>query len=238
MSVLKADAAELRNRWTQLANSRDALTSIVDGFERGKLSKDINIFGRHNGFLDLRGLPLSGKVIKNISLDKVDLSFSSLDSVWLERADLKNVILSHVNFVDFKDHENSFYNVHFIMSDFSNAGLGYRSSKYRGCIFDKDKFSKTIFIKAEFDNCLFSKCKLKNIDFNVSSFNSCKFVGKIDDVWFRGKYAFPTDLNKFGPFRKNEMDNVDMSEAKLSWLTFTGGLNLRRIILPSDPTVF
>jgi fluoroquinolone resistance protein len=133
---------------------------------------------------------------------------------------------------------NDFNNCLFLNSDFSFAAIGYRGSKYVDCVFDKCNFKKAIFIRAEFMRCKFIDCKLKGVDFNASSFEECAFVGKLEDVWFRGGFALASDIEDFGEAKKNRMKNVSFEDAHLYGLTFSNDCDLSTVTLPSDGKYF
>lgn len=191
-------------------------------------------FGLVNGLVDLRGFPfhLSPK-IKNKDFEGVDLSGSSFRGVWLEGCNFKSIKFDHSNLAQLKDHRNQFENCSFLKASFTSAGLGYRSSSYTQCFFEETDFRKTVFIAARFNSCRFSRAKLKGIDFYASSFDECVFLGRMEDVWFRGCYPSPRDENEFGAARKNMMRKVSFADAELIGVNFTGGCDLSSIILPA-----
>jgi fluoroquinolone resistance protein len=111
-------------------------------------------------------------------------------------------ILEHSRIQGKVDFENcTFRNINFI-----NTNFGSNNGHYLNCDFDRCNFKGRLFNFTRFVNCTFKICKLVNIDFSGSSFQNCKFIGKLENVSFNGIY----DTNK-SPFPTFE--SVDFSEA-------------------------
>jgi fluoroquinolone resistance protein len=142
------------------------------------------------------------------------------------------VIFENVDFKEMSERGNLFHKVNFSNCKFNKAGIGYEGSQYQQCLIEKSSFTKTVFIRGEFVNTQFVLCKLKGVDFNASSFEDCSFVGKLEDVWFRGGYAYVSDDENFGKAKKNQMRNVSFSDAILEGVNFSNGCDLSTIHLP------
>jgi|GEM_PF-3068241 len=237
MSKRHVAVGALRDRWS-FPEGAIVLDSLNAAFS-GKLdSSSMPAFGAIDGRVDLRGLSLPNAMLTDVTLNRMDLSHSRLGGLKLRGGRLEDVVFNGTDFSGFSDHANRYVGVIFRRADFRGAAIGFEGSEFRRCRFEDCNFGKTVFGRAEFEDCVFSNCRLKAVDFNVSSFVRCKFVGKLEDLWFRGAYPFDGDVKRFGSFKKNEMLDVDFSEAELSWITYTGGVPLGTVILPNDPYVF
>jgi hypothetical protein len=75
-------------------------------------------------------------------------------------------------------------------------------------------------------------CKLKNIDFHASLFDSCRFIGKIEDCIFR-KESLKDDLLGAKP---NMMHEIDFSKAILGAYVAFDNCDLSSCIPPKDKT--
>ncbi|HEY9128771.1 MAG TPA: pentapeptide repeat-containing protein, partial [Sulfurovum sp.] len=220
--------SELKERWKDFK-----VSSLSGGLMRKRKIK--SPFNMVDGiYQDFRGITID-EDIKKVDMTNIDFTYSSfLKFSRFQECIFKNVLFVNSDMNHFKEHNCEFIECLFENVELNNAKIGYGGSIYRNCIFRNCDFRKISIIKPEFTNCTFENCNLEGVDFNVSYFENCKFIGNINDVWFRGDYAFPTDLKEYGTFRKNEMKNIDFSNTKLSWLTFTDGIPLNAIILPDD----
>lgn len=70
------------------------------------------------------------------------------------------------------------------------------------------------------------------MDFQASSFEHCAFIGKVENVWFRG--GFPTDSlrREFGHAKPNIILDVSFENAILHDVTFSDNCDLSTIVLP------
>lgn len=197
----------------------------------------VSPFGVFEGRIDLRGLSLPrGIIVRKANLENVDLSNCSLNGAWIESSSFSNVLFNETSLKEVADHGNIFINCDFIGTDFRQAALGYRGSRYNGVKFIECDFRKAAFIRAEFNDTEFVECRLEGVDFNASSFVSCNFRGIIKEVWFRGGYGLPHLEEQFGVARKNEMKNVSFLHATLDGVTFSDNCELSSITLPHDST--
>lgn len=114
----------------------------------------------------------------------------------------------------------------------TDSSLGFGGSQYDNIYFDRTNFTNAVFIRPEFNNAHFLNCKLNNLDFNGSSFENCNFVGKLNDCWFRGGFAFSTDIEKYGTPKKNKMFGVSFSKASFSYVEFSENCDLSNVEIP------
>ena len=72
------------------------------------------------------------------------------------------------------------------------------------------------------------------MDLQASNFENCEFIGKLDNVWFRG--GFPTESLKkeFGYAKQNKMLNVSFEDAILHDVTFSDNCDLSTVVLPKQ----
>ena len=189
---------------------------VIDLFQYGGiLDKSYSPFGFINDKIDLRGFPLpSARPIRNYRISHADFTEASFDNAWIEGCQFDDTIFDKAFFEGVRDHGNQFSNCSFIKTNFRCAGIGHKGTSYQNCLFEKCKFAKTGFVRAEYDNCIFNSCNLKGVDFNASSFNKCEFIGKLDDVWFRGGYGYQSFYDDFGIPRKNKMKNVSFKKSR------------------------
>lgn len=196
-----------------------------------------NHIGKYS--LDNQGyVVLQGQIIKDIKhiqkFTKCNFSNSSFMTsniiYWIKNKSFIDSIFSKTSFNALAEHGNKFHNCIFEYINFKSAILGYDSSLYTNCTFKRVKFG--VFIKPQFKDCKFIDCDFYNVDFQASSFEHCEFIGKLENVWFRG--GFPTDSLKkeFGCAQQNKMLNVSFENAILHDITFSDNCDLSTIILP------
>jgi fluoroquinolone resistance protein len=190
-------------------------------------------FGKNGEREDFGGIvfPQGFKIVGK-KFVSVELSNSSFSNTWIEKCYFDNSLWQGGTFANASDHGNTYRNCTFQKVDFRGAVLGFLGSGFTDCRFEKCNFIKCGFIRAEFTNCTFIDCKLKGTDFNASSFEACTFIGRLDDVWFRGDYMIPTDQTRLGIPKKNQMATVSFKEAELHRLAFSQGCSLDSIVIP------
>jgi uncharacterized protein YjbI with pentapeptide repeats len=201
--------------------------------EVGARCQELN--GRTVRDTDLRGFPFAecGK-ISRLRAEGLDLSWSQFKDAWVEASIFRETLFDHANLKGVADHGNQFDNCQFLRADFSGASLGHKGSRYSRCTFDRCRFTKCGFVRPIFEDCSFLNCGFESIDFGASSFARCRFVGPVRNVWFRDGFPHRELENDFGAPTVNTMDRVDFSDATLWGVTFSGGVDLTRIILPRD----
>ena len=209
-------------------------------FEKSK-KKELSPNHKRMYPLDNQGhVDLCGKFIKSIKhihkfikCDFSNSSFATSNAIyWIKNKTFIDSVFSNTTFNALAEHGNKFCCCIFENINFKNTILGYDSSCYTNCVFKKVKFGA--FIKPQFKDCKFIDCDFYNVDLQASSFENCEFVGKLENVWFRG--GFPTDSLKkeFGFAKPNKMLNVSFENAILHDITFSDNCDLSTIILPKQ----
>ncbi|MDF3059386.1 MAG: hypothetical protein K0R17_3601 [Rariglobus sp.] len=225
--------SELKQRWESTAGVefiKELMHEIPRGYEVN--SSPFGLYGDH---IDLRGLVLSPNVtMRRVQMKKVDLTGASFNKAWLEACYFEEVFFNDISAMGIADHGNRFVGCSFVGANLKEAALGYRGSKFQRTTFVEADFRRTVFIRPEFDWVTFSDCRLEGADFNASSFSQCAFSGNVKDVWFRGGFALPGDVDQFGSPRVNKMTGVSFERARLSGVTFSDGCDVSTITLPGD----
>lgn len=208
------------------------IKGVVAGFRREQIQQPFGV--THEGLIDLRGLPLpDGVKLSGLRLQRCDLRNARMRGAWIEGSTFDGVWFDEADMAGISDHGNKFTDCSFVETEFRESAVGYRGSAYQKCRFDAADFRRAVFIRPEFDECRFVDCRLKGADFNASSFVRCSFVGSLEDVWFRGGFALPSDAEEFGQPRKNAMNQVSFEKAELHHLTFSDDCDLSTVIAPS-----
>jgi len=231
---------ELVARWRSTAENDSASERIFNICKYGGvLSIDQSPFGRlDSDLIDFRGYPAHRILVKDVTLKDIDLSYADFSYSWMETNRFDNCFFEKTDFSNTSDHGNIFRRCVFVNCNFKMSGIGDRGSGYQNCIFNKCNFQRAVFIRAEFVNTDFINCRLKGIDFNASSFENCKFVGLLDDVWFRGTFPSKLDIEDFGQPKINKMLNVSFENADLRDLTFSDGCDLSTVTLKNNGKYF
>ena len=229
---------ELIKRWENISEVH--IKCILECFANGvQALEHLSPFGIHENRIDLRGLEIcfeKGKGcgrIKGCQFKNIDFTAASFDNAWIEGNVFDNVVFDEADMQGFRDLGNVYRNCTFIKTDLSAAGLGYDGSSYNNCTFRTVKFGRTSCIRPEFNDCVFRYCKMKGVDFNGGSCVNCRFIGKIENVWFRGGFPLEEFNQEYGPPRRNRMENVSFEEASVWGLTFSDSCDLSSIILPN-----
>lgn len=223
-------------RWDSSVENRTAYNDTLKVFRRGgRLTQRHSPFELIDKYIDFRGFHIDEyMMVKNVTSCDLDLSHCSLSSLWIENCTFENVNFRNADLRGISDLGNTFKNCFFTGTKFQTACLGYKGSSYRNCTFDAAKFNRAVFTRAEFDECSFINCKLKGVDFKASSFVDCAFVGKLDDVWFRGGFPLESLITEFGQPRRNRMMNVSFQDAILHDITFSDCCDLSTIVVPRE----
>lgn len=162
-----------------------------------------------------------------------DFSTSRARGAWVEGCLFEDSVFAKTDLRELKEHANEFRRCRFQECDFSGAGLGFFTSRYDECTFERCRFRDTSFGNAVFRDCKFLGPRLKDIDFNASGFWRTKFDGLLEDIWFRGTYAFANDRRAHTPIETG-LHQVDFQDARLAWITVSDGCELEELILPRD----
>jgi len=187
------------------------------------------------GLVDCRGLSLPrGVDISGARFSEIDLSFSEMHGIHLERCRFAQVSLRQVETSYWNERFCYFEDVDFSGAKMLDAALGMRPSTYNRVAFCDVDFSGAHIVCADFTSCDFSRAKLERLDFGGSRFVDCRFAGRLEEVWFNAYARFPSDRKLCGENSRNEMSGVDFSEAELWDVMFTGGIDLSTVVLPQD----
>jgi fluoroquinolone resistance protein len=188
------------------------------------------------GLYDLRGLELDEKTcFKKVNMRNIDFSYSNFNYPHLDRVLFENVVFDNCDCTEMLLYNCQFTNCRFTKSKFNNAGFGIDSGQYIDCIFEDSNLRGASFFYPTFSNCMFKNCKLDGVDFCASHFNNVKFIGHLEDVWFRGESPNPEDqiMHRKKGHGLNPM-NVDFSEASLWYVTISDNCDLTKVIMPND----
>jgi fluoroquinolone resistance protein len=180
--------------------------------------------------LGMAGVGFSERTFEGVRWTKVDWTSHNI-----LHCRFRDCTFERVNGEGLGDYGNQYINCRFDRCQFRRAGLGYEGTRFVGCHFQNVNFQRTSFIRPEFDDCSFVDCRLSHIDFHGSSFERCRFAGRLNEVWFRGGLRHESDAETFGPARPNRMLNVDFSEAILQFCTFSNQCDLSTVVPPRDP---
>jgi uncharacterized protein YjbI with pentapeptide repeats len=194
-----------------------------------------------DGYRDFRGAPINRyrKVLgrRFMKCDLSEADFSKIELKGLEFADCR---FTSTNFTSTNDKGNQFFGCLFTKCSFYDAYLGMRPrrrsepSRYEDCVFTQNNFTKALFRNAIFRRTVFEDNRMKGVDFCASGFWDCRFVGLVEDVWFRGGYPHPANYKDYGAPIETGLHRVDFSRARLVMLGISDGCALDEIILPAD----
>ncbi len=186
-----------------------------------------------DGYVDLSNqfIDCSKLACKYIKCDFSKSSFARGNTIhWIENKVFVDSLFSKTAFNAIAEHGNAFQNCTFGNTSFKDAVLGYNSSRYIGCSFEKVSFGA--FIKPQFKDCSFINCDFHNVDFMASNFENCVFSGKLENVWFRGNFPTKFLQKEFGEAKQNKMLNVSFEKAIMHDVTFSDNCDLSTIVLP------
>jgi len=227
---------QLGTRWQDAAGKDfvDRLTSMGRS-GNGFIVSESPFSVLAEGLLDLRGLRLTEKAeLRRVTFAPADFGAASWKGAWVERCTFNNAKFDGAGFQKMAELGNEFIDCSFLKSSFREAGLGYKGSRFVTCTFDCVDFSLASFIRPEFGGCAFYHCKLDGCDLNGSSFERCRFVGSLRNVWFRGGFAHPDDVSRYGQPRANQMAEVSFESACLRDVTFSNACDLSSVKPPTD----
>jgi hypothetical protein len=98
----------------------------------------------------------------------------------------------------------------------------------RECTLTKTDLKHASTFNVIFNNVKFIDCQLRGFDFNQPLCEKVEFVGKYDELTFKGMPR-GGERNRLG---------IDLHRARVGWLHANHGLNLRSMILPEDGSCF
>jgi uncharacterized protein YjbI with pentapeptide repeats len=122
-------------------------------------------------YSDLRGVTIQ-KIIANVAISNVDLSFSSLNGV----GGRNHTILRHCRFekVDFS---GSVLAVNASFCDFNSAKVKEVFGHFEDCSFVNANLNRVLSVKLHFYRCDFSKANMLNTHLFSTIFDNCKWDG-------------------------------------------------------------
>lgn len=180
---------------------------------------------------EMYSLELSDRdVFYNIDFSNVDFSKSTFNAVVFKNCRFQSCVFSKVKFSSVKFIECEFTECSLVDAAFKDCLLGPSVEKlklnaFTKCEFINVKFKDVLIRSAVFRRCLFSR-SIKNIDFGLSIFNKCKFVGDMEDIMF---YGFECTEKA----HRGELLEVDFSMAHFKFVGFKG-LNLDQVVFPKN----
>lgn len=201
-----------------------------------RADEPLSPFEKVDGRWDLRGLPLPASCwMTRWVLEDIDLSGAVFHQVNIEKCVFRNVIFDQASLTECTDYANLFERCVFSRTKFKDCSFGHDGTAYRDCRFERASFvGLNGWTRPEFDRCDFISCKWTTAnDLFGASFTECNFVGKLDNLMFRGQYPSKDNERNFGKARKNLMYHVDISQAILSDVTFIES-DLSTVILSPD----
>lgn len=246
-----------KRKWEQIALWLFSASEEIDKAKGMEYTSD--------GYLDLRGFPLNWDIdiqdytdlskidltqnprglgnIENKKLEKVDFSYADFSGRYMRKCEFYDCIFDNVKMLDIQEEQCSFRDCIFRKGIYGGS-LGEGESHYENVQFQSVKMHGTQMWWPNFEDCLFQNCNLRGTDFGGARFKNVKFVGKVDNVWFRGKVP---DRYKEDCRWRPEIDErwdqvfpmeVDFSEATLSDLTISNLCDLSEVVLPSDGSCY
>lgn len=171
---------------------------------------------------------------------KCDLTEADFSGIVLEGLEFEDCRFASTNFASTYDKDNQFVGCIFAKCSFYGAYIGMRArstgepSHYEDCVFSENDFTKALFQNAIFRRTIFDNNRMKGVDFSTSGFWDCRFVGPVEDVWFRGSHPHPDQFEAFGPPVQSGLHRVDFSAARLAMIAISDGCPLEKIKLPED----
>ena len=246
-----------KHKWEQIALWLFSTNEEFDKTEEMEYTPD--------GYLDLRGFPLNWDIeiqeytdlskidltqnprglgsIENKKFEKVDFSYADFSGRYMLKCKFYDCIFDNVKMLDIHEEQCSFRDCIFRKGIYGGS-LGMGESHYKNVQFQSVKMHRTQMWWPNFEDCLFQNCNLRGTDFGGAHFKNVKFVGKVDNVWFRGKTP---DRYKENCRWRPEIDErweqvfpmeVDFSEATLSDLTISNLCDLSEVVLPGDGSCY
>ncbi len=242
-------------RWERIALWLFSENEEIDAVEDMEYTPD--------GYLDLRGFPINSFVdiqeytnlqradliqesrglISQKRFEKIDFSYADFSGRYIEKCKFYDCIFDNVKMLDIGEEQCSFRDCIFRKGIYS-GGLGLGESHYKNVQFQSVKMNSARIWWPDFEDCLFENCNLRSTDFGGAHFRNVKFVGKVDNVWFRGKMPDRYKENcRWRPEIDERWDQVlpmevDFSEATLSDLTISDWCDLSEVVLPSDGSCY
>jgi uncharacterized protein YjbI with pentapeptide repeats len=215
----------------------------------GRPLDDLSL-GANEGRLDLRGFTLPSRdaratmaaagmipaeqvdlpEVAGVALDGLDFTGADFGELCFYDADLRDCLFDKAIFRDLKLWRTHVRNCSFRAAKLAHAGLGPLddgvANEYASVDFGAADLRRISCRHGTFVDVDFSDAKLLDIDFDASTFTRCTFAGRLARIIF-----WEQPPNSERPVR-NDMEDVDFSQAELHWVEFRG-LRLDRVTLPS-----
>jgi hypothetical protein len=167
-----------------------------------------------------------------VRLQALDLSGALITGLRLLGATVSDCRFDGATLRDLRAWETTIEDSSFAGADLRDSSLGGWPDPGEPNRFERVDFSGADLRGVEcqaacFSDCDFSGARLEKIEFGASNFVSCRFAGELREVLFYERIAHE-------PRARNEMRDVDFSQAELRWVEFRG-LALDRVRLPESP---
>jgi len=237
---------DLVSRWGG-SEAGSLAVEVVERLRTGAPLDDLPV-GRHEGRVDIRGLPvarprrsqeaagswrwtqLAGLTeLRGVGLRALDLSGASLDHLRFFDVDIHDCRLEWTSCRDWRLWGCTVTDTTFIHADLATAVLGSwyndRGNVYRRVSFARADLRRVLAPDGTFEDCDFSYARIERTRFGSSDLIRCRFAGTLREIQF---YARDPHSQKPTP---NPMDAVDFSDAVLRDVEFRG-LDLDRVQLP------
>jgi len=194
------------------------------------------------GAFDFHGLDIElvhRLEFKRLDFESYDFSLASLNGVMFSKCSFDRCLFQRTHLAPVLAYGCEFRNCRFVDCDLTGAVLGGKVGRDSGRIIDTEfrggKFVEVVFSFPVITGCLFG-CDIIRVDFDGSQLTDCRFMGKLDKVFFRRRTVDGVRFSRTIP--ENKMENVDFSEADLLDVDFRGGVDLTKCIFPSKPGTF
>jgi uncharacterized protein YjbI with pentapeptide repeats len=170
-------------------------------------------------------------VLRDVKLRNIDFSNSDMPSLRFHGCAIENCKFDGARCRDWRLWQTSVVDTTFVGASLRDSALaaiedGKRNS-YRNVVFDGADLRGTAWKSADVVDCRFRDATLTKVDFQGTVFRNCTFSGSLDEVMFY-RHAFRGE-----EFPPNEMEGVDLSDARLSYVEFRK-LDLEHVKLPSN----
>lgn len=250
--VIGVSVKELGDRW-RTPDGRALAEEVVARLIAGRGLDGLEL-GRHEGRVDLRGLPaplparlrrfesqgwfveVLGNLItfRGVRLDSLDMSGAQLQNFRFFDSQIANCRLDNANCHDWRLWNAKITDCSFTNTNLRDSALGTwhegRRNMWRRVSFAQADFRIVAPLEAVFEDCDFSAAKISGVTFSQCTFVRCRFAGVIQQVLFDGR-----DLSPERP-APPQMSKVDFRSAVFRDVDFRG-FNLEDVTLPDDPDV-
>jgi len=211
-----------------------ALEFLRSGGEKSDLPQ-------HNGRVDLRDLPLSDPMLKNVrtfhgheigelseelilrkvSLEHIDFSRSKLPCASISQSAIVNCKFERADCRRLRLASTRLESCTFEGTDLSESTLGIVlpglvMNVFKGCEFVRAKMRMCSCTAARFEECRFEECNVADSSFGGSSFINTYFTGKVDGATFWGRFPLAgRDLHESGELPESHYRGLNFQQADL-----------------------